>query len=308
MSAPGTSDRQGISLVQLLEMFPDEDAAREWFEAKRWPGGVRCARCNGAMVNKVKSQKPMPWRCSDCKKYFSVKMGTFMAESKVPLRKWAIAIYLVSTSLKGVSSMKLHRDLEVTQKTAWFMAHRIREALSADDDMMRGPAEVDETYPGGRWKGMHAKRRKTSPKKTVVAGIKDRDTGEVRAQVIEHPDKNTLLGMAKRSIAPGAIVSTDDLNAYTDLPVFGFRHGVVDHSRGEYVRGVVHTQGIESFWSLLKRGYVGTFHYLSEKHLQRYVNEFAARATMRELDTLDIMAEIVMRSVGRRLTYAELVR
>ena len=308
MSAPGKSDRQGISLVQLLEMFPDEDAAREWFEAKRWPEGVRCARCGGSLVNKVKSRKPMPWRCSDCKKYFSVKMGTFMAESKVPLRKWAIAIYLVSTSLKGVSSMKLHRDLEVTQKTAWFMAHRIREALSADDDLMRGPAEMDETYLGGRWKGMHAARRKASPKKVVVAGIKDRDTGEVRAQVIEHPDKNTLLGMAKRSIAPGAIVSTDDLDAYTDLPVFGFRHGVVDHSRGEYVRGVIHTQGIESFWSLLKRGYVGTFHYLSEKHLQRYVNEFAAGATMRELDTHDIMAEIVMRSVGRRLTYAELVR
>ena len=133
--------------------------------------------------------------------------------------------------------MKLHRDLEVTQKTAWFMAHRIRQALSADDDLMRGPAEMDETYLGGRWKGMHAARRKTSPKKAVVAGIKDRDTGEVRAQVIEHPDKNTLLGMAERSIAPGAIVSIDDLSAYTGLPVFGFRHGAVVHSRANTCAG-----------------------------------------------------------------------
>ena len=249
----------------------------------------------------------MPWRCSDCKKYFSVKMGTFMAESKVPLRKWAIAIYLVSTSLKGVSSMKLHRDLQVTQKTAWFMAHRIREALVADDDLMRGPVEMDETFVGGKWANMRSGRRKTQPKKTVVAGIKDRDTGEIRARVVSSTSKAELLGMAERSVAPGAMVNTDDWHAYRALPDVGLRHAVVSHSYGQYVRGSAHTQRIESFWSTIKRAYIGTFHYWSPKHAQRYVNEFAARATMRKLDTHDIMAEIVMRSVGKRLTYRELI-
>ena len=174
MSAPGKSHRNGISLFQLQEMFPDEDAAKRWFENRRWPNGVRCARCNSPHVNAVKSGKPMPWRCADCKKYFSVKMGTFMTESKVSLRKWAFGIFLIATSLKGISSMKLHRELGVTQKTAWFMAHRIREAMQADDDLMRGPVEMDETYVGGRYDNMHRDRRELKPKKTVVAGIKDR--------------------------------------------------------------------------------------------------------------------------------------
>ena len=307
MNAPGKAHRSGISLVKLFEMFPDEKSAREWFESCRWPEGVRCARCNSSVVNKVKSGKPMPWRCSDCKKYFSVKMGTFMAESKIPLRKWAIGIFLFATSLKGVSSMKLHRDLDVTQKTAWFMAHRIREALEADDHLMAGPVEMDETYVGGKYENMHAGRRKQKPQKTIVAGAKDRETGEIRAGVIDSVSSNTLLGLAEQSVEPGALVNTDEARSYNGLRGVGFNHAAVNHSAGLYAVGDFHTQGIESFWSMVKRGYIGTFHHWSHQHAQRYINEFAMRATLRELDTLDIMAEIVARSIGKRLTYERLV-
>ena len=306
MNAPGKNHRNGISLFDLFELFPDEESAREWFESKRWPDGVRCARCNSNIVYKVKSAKPMPWRCSDCKQYFSVKMGTFMGDSKVSLRKWAIAIYLVATSLKGVSSMKLHRDLKVTQKTAWFMAHRIREAMEADGGLLDGPIEIDETYVGGRYETMHADRRKTEPKKTVVAGVKDRATGEVRASVIDGPTKKALLHVIWKNARPESWVLTDEHASYQDLEDFGFKHRSVQHGARQYVKGPFHTNGIESFWSMLKRGFVGTFHHWSAKHTQRYANEFACRATMRDLDTIDIMGEIVKRSVGRRLTYQEL--
>ena len=152
MNAPGRTHRTGISFVDLFKRFPDEQRAAQWFIDQRWPDGPICPYCGSGRIHTVRNSKPMPFRCRDCRKHFSVRTGTVMAQSKISLRKWVVAIYLYATSLKGVSSMKLHRDLDITQKSAWFMAHRIREALQADGHMLEGPVEVDESYFGGRMK------------------------------------------------------------------------------------------------------------------------------------------------------------
>ena len=150
-SAPGKSYRKGISLIGLMEMFPDERSARHWMESIRWPDGEKhCPKCGSGRITNVKNEKPQPYRCKDCRRFFSVRIGTVFENSPIPLRKWAVAVFLHATSLKDVSSMKLHRDLNISQPSAWFMAHRIREAFKSEGDLFAGPVEVDETYMGGK--------------------------------------------------------------------------------------------------------------------------------------------------------------
>ena len=271
--------------------------------------GRTCRKCGGENTSEVPSAKPMPYWCKDCRNYFSVRTGTALARSNIPLQKWAIAIYLCLTSLKSVSSMKLHRDIGVTQRTAWFMLHRIREAWQHEpDDKFGGPVEADEAYFGGIRKNMsHARRKKESGRgasgKTAVAGIKNRPDKQVRAKVVEKTDAATLQGNLEDNVDPNAKVYTDDWKAYSNLP---FDHEVVRHGVGEYVRGQAHTNGIESFWSMLKRAHKGTFHKLSPKHLNRYVQEFAGKQNMRESGTLDQMRATVAGLVGRDLLYRNL--
>ena len=311
-SAPGKSHREGISLIKLFEMFPDEESATAWFEQTRWPDGSRpCPRCDSERTHEVRNRKPMPFRCSDCRKYFSVRTGSVLEESRLPLRKWVIAIYLMATNLKGVSSMKLHRDLEITQKSAWFMTQRIREAWLDDTEQLHGPVEVDETYFGGERKNMHAWQRKqlkgrgTSGKAPVI-GAKDRVTGRIRVQRIQDVNTENLEGFVSDAVKDGATVYTDEHVGYRNLGR-RYHHEAVRHSVKEYVDGQAHTNGIESFWSMLKRGYQGVYHKMSFEHLHRYAVEFAGRHNVRDLDTIEQMVATANLMVGKRLTYKGLI-
>ena len=258
--SPGRSDREGLSIVELFRMFPDDDAAERWFEQNRWPGGNRqCPDCGSDRYSVTRDLGPgkMPYRCLDCDQYFSVKKGTVMQSSKLGYQKWAIATYQMCTNLKGVSSMKHHRDLKVRQATAWHMMQRIREAWDAGPGPFRGPVEVDETFVGGLEKSKPAHKKLRAGRGTVgkvaVVGARGRETGQFAASVVPSTDAATLQPF------------------------------VVKHSVGEWVDGQAQTNGVESFWAQLKRGYHGTFHHLSAKHL----TEFAGRHNTRRLDTID---------------------
>ena len=308
-NAPGRSNREGISLIELMETFPTESAASRWFEAVLWPNGRCCGKC-GSVRTTESSHKKMPYWCSDCRSYFSIKTGTSMANSKISLRKWAIAVYICLTSLKSVSSMKLHRDIKVSQPTAWFMLHRIREAWTGGngDRDYSGPVEVDESYFGGRRRNMPNAKRKTLQGrgpvgKMAVVGAKDRASNQVAAKVVRNTDAETLQGFVLDHAAEGATVYTDDHGGYEGLP----HHETVRHSVGQYVSEMAHTNGIESFWSMLKRAHKGTFHKISPKHLDRYVQEFAGKHNCRESGTLDQMRDTVARLVSRRLLLRDLV-
>ena len=308
--APGRSERTGITLFQLMAMFPDNEAAERWFEAQRWGDERGCPKCGCMNTRETKNRKPMPYWCKDCRSYFSVRTKTVLADSNLGLRTWAFGMYLMATSLKGVSSMKLHRDLGITQKTAWFMAQRIREGLPFETDKMEGGVEVDETYVGGmeankhEHKKLHAGRGPVG--KAAVVGAKDRETGKVRAEVVEDTTTETLHDFVMDHVLFGTPLYADDNKAYTGLKYI-YDLDTVKHSVGEYVRDMVHTNGIESFWAMFKRAHKGTFHKMSKKHLHRYVTEFVARHNFRSLDTLEQMKVMARSMEGRRIKYHELI-
>ena len=310
---PGKNHRKGISLKKFFGIFPDDVTAERWFVEQRWPDGICCPRCGSLNVQVGTKHKTMPYRCREAacgRKFFSVKTGSVMEGSKIGYQDWLLATFLLNTGLKSVASMKLHRDLGITQKSAWFLAHRVRKAWETEGKpLFDGTVEVDETYIGGKRKNMpKSKRKKLTGRgpvgKTAIVGAKERETKKVAATVVKSTDKGTLQGFVKKHADPGATVYTDDAKAYETLP---FNHDSVKHSLGEYVKGDVHTNGIESLWSMLKRAHKGTFHKLSPKHLDRYVQEFAGRHNVRDQDTIDQLASLAKGMNGKRLTYKQLI-
>ena len=316
--APGKYFRKGISLVGLISKFPTDEAAEQWFVQTRWNGHVHCPKCGSLNVGKQGKRKGRTlteWRCREheCRKYFTVKTDTILHDSKLGLQKWLIALYLFATNLKGVSSMKLYRDLGITQKHAWHLGHRIRKAMARKTDPFVGTNEADEAFIGGKERNKH-KNKKTNPGggskgKTAIIAAKNRETNKINATVIPNTKKPTIHKFIEDTVADGSSVYTDELKSYLNMK--NINHERVRHKAGEYVRykdlEEIHTNGVESFWAMFKRGFYGTYHLMTTKHLDRYVKEFVGRHNTRSMDTLDQMADMMRGTIGKRLDYAELV-
>ena len=301
-----------ISTFEFFQKFPNEEAARLHFEARRWGDTPVCGHCGSTSVTECKDHKPMPYRCKDCRKHFSVRTGTVLAESRLPLQKWLLAIFMLTSARKGIPSTQMARELGITQKSAWFLAQRIRETWMNDQGAgdKGNHSQVDETYVGGKRSNMHAdkkpKKAAGTSGKTPVVGILNEDK-KVRAMVAPNTTAKTLTGYIAENVNEGSTVVTDAYRPYIGLTNMGYTHIRVDHSVGQYVKDMAHTNGIESFWALLKRGYMGIYHHMSEKHLHRYVNEFSFRHNTSQVGTMNFIGMTIDRMVDKRLKYKELI-
>lgn len=299
------------TLAEFVDYFKDEQTCREHFAQIRFRNGEYCPHCGHSKIYRF--QNSMRYRCAKCGNDFTIKTGTVFGESKLPLRKWFIAIYLLSTSNKGISSVQLAKQVGVTQKTAWFMDHRIRAALKQGKQLLSGTIELDETYLGGREKNKHQSKRvagtqgRNTKTKVPVFGLIQRE-GEVRAIATDDVKMRTVEKYIMRNAKIGSKLYTDDFSSYSRLGKF-FQHEVIRHAIGEYVReGEIHSNTIESFWALFKRGFHGIYHQMSRKHLQRYIDEFSYRFNRRKQNLQSIFTDAVEKvSKSSTLPYKALI-
>ncbi|HZV71983.1 MAG TPA: IS1595 family transposase [Saprospiraceae bacterium] len=299
------------NLTQLTDFFTSEDFCKSWYENQRWGANVVCPHCNHDKVYRT----TRGFKCANntCYKKFSVTVGTIFENSKIPLRTWFQAMYLVSVSKKGISSIQLAETLGITQKTSWFVLSRIRTMLTENaPEKLTGHVEIDETYVGGKDANRHASKKQSKDwynQKTPMVGLLERG-GNVVLKVVE-PGKLThakINSIVTGNVDTSATISTDGHRAYNGLGNTYASHGVVNHAKGEYVRGAFHTNNIEGFWATMKRGIYGVYHNVSAKHLDLYCNEFGYRYNNRTGTGVDKFEGAIQKVDSTRITYKQLIR
>ena len=301
---------ESISTYDFFQLFPDSQAAIDFLERVRWPDGVTCAHCDSDRTTKLAAYNRH--QCNACRKQFTVRTGTVFESSRIPLHKWLFAMFLLQTARKGISSIQLSKEVGISQPSAWFMLHRLREAMDPGFEQLKGEIEIDEAWVGGLEKNKHSKKKlhkKWAEGKQIVLGMRERDGGPIILRPIPANTQDVLLDDILLNVEEGSIIYTDEFVGYNDLKKW-YDHYVVNHQRGEYVNEQITTNSIESVWAIVKRSHKGVYHHWSKKHGHRYYNEIAYRLTEGNVK-IPIMIRIrklACKTFQAQLTYKELTR